>query len=1063
MTHQLLPVLSRRLGLFTALASLALTAPSLAQSVWTGSSNNEFSEDANWSPNAPGAADAATVNSGSPQVSNNATISKLDVDGGNLTVTNTGALTVTNGSIITAGSVGINAGGALNSDVDLNGGGLLLDGSLNGRLTLNTGNVAVNGALGSATVGVGTALSNNGTVGDVSVSTGGTFTNNSFGTAATLDNAGTASNAGSLGTLTNTAGNFTNNSGGTVTGKTTVSGGTVTNNFVVTDADVAAAAAFVNNNGATAGNIRNSGTVTNTGTVASLQIDAGTFTNNAGGVVNGATNISGGAVTNNADLSDVNVGTGGTFTNTTAGSAGAVVNAGTSSNAGSVAALTNTAGSFTNNAGGEISGKTTISGGTVTNNFVVTDADVAAAAAFVNNSGATAGDVRNSGTVTNAGTIASLQNDAGTFTNNVGGVVTGVTTVSDGTVTNNFVVTDADVAAAAAFVNNSGATAGNIRNAGTVTNAGTIASLQNDGGSFINNAGGDVTGTTKINAGTVVNNATLSDVEIDAQATFANNSGAIAGAVTNAGVAANDGTIASLVNIDGSFSNTGTISGTAAVTGGELINQGTVTGTIDIFDGGLLSGSGAAGGLVVNAGGTLAPGPGIQTLAVNGNLTFRSGSTYELDINASGLSDQVNASGAIAIDGGTLDIKAANGAYGLATDYTILIAGSVTGAFDTIESDFAFLSPTLTYGNATVDLNLDRNDVRFQDVALTSNDRATAAAIETLGASSTVFSAILPLDSETAESAFAQLNGEIHASLKSALLWESQFAREAVIDRMSPFDRRQLNDDFVSLWASGIFAQGNFSSDGNARGLGSTVTGSLFGADLAVSDQWRLGGLLGYSHLSTEPQASADSYHVGLYAAGDIGPLSVIGGAIYTRNETSTRRDIVFGTFTDQLSVDYASNTTQFFADIAWTLAGENFNVQPFANLAYIDLNTDAFGENGGAAALSVPGASNDMAISTLGIRWSSNVLTGNLPVFASGMLGWRHATGDLSPGSLASFEGSSPFLLEGIAIPQDALVLKAGITARLSKSARLSLTYSGEFGSGFQSNAARANLSVEF
>lgn len=926
MTQQLLPVFSRRLTLFSALASLTFSTPSFAQSVWTGSTNNEFSEGTNWAPGLPGETDAATVNSGSPQVTNDVTIDQLGVDGGNVTISNTGALTVSNGTTITSGTVGINAGGVLNSDVNLDGGGLAVDGTLNGNLMLNTGNVTVNGALGSATVGTGTALSNNGTVGDVSVSSGGTFDNNSGASAATLTNAGTASNAGTIGSLNNTAGTFTNNTGGTITGTATIAGGTVVNNFIITDADVAAVATFVNN-------------------------------------------------------SDGTVGT--------------LVNAGTSSNAGTIGTLTNTAGNFTNNNGGTVTGKTTVSGGTVTNNFVVTDVDVAAVATFVNNSGASAGAVTNSGTTTNAGTIASLQNDGGLFTNNSGGTVSGTTTV--------------------------------------------------DGGS-------------------VVNNAALADVDVGALGTFTNNSGATAGAVSNSGTSANAGTIASLVNSSGSFSNSGTISGTATVTGGELVNDGTVTGTIDIFDGGLLSGSGVSGGLVVNDGGVLSPGPGIQTLAVNGDLTFQAGSIYAVDINSAGASDQVNASGAVTIGGGTLMLRAESGTYGLSTDYTILTASSISGTFSTIDSDFAFLSPSLSYSSTAVDLSLDRNDVRFADVALTANDRATANAVEELGAANTLYSAALPLNVETAASAFTQLNGEIHPSLKSTFLWQSQFLREAVIAETSQSSaRRSTKNGDVSLWASGVLAQNHIDSRGNARGIDNTVTGALVGADIALLDQWHLGGVLGSSDLSTNPQAAADSYHAGLYAVGDFGPLNLIGGALYSRNDITTRRDIAFGTFTDQLSADYASTAAQVFGDISWTLKMDGIDLQPFANLAYVNLETDDFKERGGAAALSIAGGSDSLAVSTLGLRMSSNLEFGGLPVVASGMIGWRHATGDTTPVSLSAFEGGSPFILEGVTMPRDTLLVRAGIATRLSRSARLTLTYSGEFAPSFQSNAAHANLSVNF
>jgi outer membrane autotransporter protein len=995
MKNQLLPAFSKRLGLFTALVSAALPVPSLAQSVWSGSADNEFSNGSNWNPVLPGEDDTAAVNNGSPQVTNGISVGALGVNGGNLTITNTGALTVKNGSAMTSGSVGINAGGVLNSDVDLSGGSLFIDGDLNGRLTLNTGNVAVNGTLGDAVVGAGTSLSNNGTVGHVAVSSGGTFVNNSTATAGKLINNGTASNAGTLDSLTNMAGNFTNNTGGAIAGKTTVSGGTVTNNFVITDADVAAAASFVNNNGATAGAIRNSGTVSNAGTIGSLDNEAGVFTNNFGGEVTGQAAVTGGSVTNNATLDSVAVGANGTFTNTTGATAGAVTNAGNTSNAGSIASLTNIGGNFTNNAGGTVTGKAIISGGTVSNNFVITDADVAAVAAFVNNSGATAGAIRNSGTVSNAGTVASIDNDAGTFTNNSGGTVTGTTTVSHGT---------------------------------------------------------------------VVNNAALGDVSIGTQGTFTNNGGATTGAVANAGNAQSDGTIASLVNSGGTFSNSGTINGAASVIGGTFVNQGTVTGAIDVFDGGLLSGSGVAGGLSVNAGGILAPGPGIQTLAVNGNLTFRSGSTYAVEIDNTGLSDRVNATGALVIEGGTLDIKAASDTYGLTTSYSILTAGSITGTFDSVLSDFAFLSPTVTYGATAIDLSLDRNNVRFADVAATANDGSAATAVEALGPSNRLFAAVLPLDTQTATAAFPQLNGEVHASLRSELLWQSRFPREAVLDRITPSARQHsAQTDEIAFWTSGYLAANNISADGNAAGVDGRVAGGVFGADAAISDQWRLGGLLGYSHLSMQPQARAVSYYAGLYASGTAGPLDFIGGAIYAHNEAATRRSVSFGTFADRLAANYESTTTQVFGDISSTFDMDDIKLQPFANLAYIHLDTDDFRESGGAAALSAAGGSDAVAISTAGIRFSADLPTDRFPVAITGMLGWQHAAGDLAPSSRLAFSGGTPFVIDGVAIPSDALVVKAGITAKLSKSARLTLTYSGEFAGGSQSNAAQANLVVDF
>ena len=81
------------------------------QSAWIGASDNAFSTGANWTPSAPGTGDAATVDTGSPQVTNSTTVGGLQVGGGNVTITNTGNLTATDGTEINSGSVSINAGG----------------------------------------------------------------------------------------------------------------------------------------------------------------------------------------------------------------------------------------------------------------------------------------------------------------------------------------------------------------------------------------------------------------------------------------------------------------------------------------------------------------------------------------------------------------------------------------------------------------------------------------------------------------------------------------------------------------------------------------------------------------------------------------------------------------------------------------------------------------------------------------------------------------------------------------------------------------------------------------
>ena len=76
----------------------------------------------------------------------------------------------------------------------------------------------------------------------------------------------------------------------------------------------------------------------------------------------------------------------------------------------------------------------------------------------------------------------------------------------------------------------------------------------------------------------------------------------------------------------------------------------------------------------------------------------------------------------------------ASGNFQPSTSYSILAAnGGVSGQFGGATTDMAFLEPLLTYSPQNVTLRLERNDVRFQNIAQTSNQRAAAGAVVTLG------------------------------------------------------------------------------------------------------------------------------------------------------------------------------------------------------------------------------------------------------------------------------------------------------------------------------------------
>ena len=80
-----------------------------------------------------------------------------------------------------------------------------------------------------------------------------------------------------------------------------------------------------------------------------------------------------------------------------------------------------------------------------------------------------------------------------------------------------------------------------------------------------------------------------------------------------------------------------------------------------------------------------------------------------------------------------------------------------------------------------------------------------------------------------------------------------------------------------------------------------------------------------------------------------------------------------------------------------------------------------------------------------------------------TGMLGWRHAFGDLTPLSTLAFAGGDPFAVLGTPIAEDALTISAGFDLKISARAKLGLMYSGQFGDGARASALTGNLNVSF
>ncbi|WP_441240922.1 autotransporter outer membrane beta-barrel domain-containing protein [Tardiphaga sp. 768_D3_N2_1] len=536
------------------------------------------------------------------------------------------------------------------------------------------------------------------------------------------------------------------------------------------------------------------------------------------------------------------------------------------------------------------------------------------------------------------------------------------------------------------------------------------------------------------------------------------------------------------------------LTGATNITGGRLAVNGSLAGSIvTVSGGGILGGTGTVGGIVANSGGIVGPGNSIGTLNVNGNVSFAPGSIYQVETNAAGQSDRIAATGSATLNGGTV---IASGAAPIGTTYTILTAnGGITGAFAGASGPSVqpFLAYGLTYDSTSVYLGITRSNLAFAAAGLTRNQIAAGSGADSLPLNSALVGSLAQLDLPQARRAFDQISGEAHASAKGVMIEDSRFLREAAIDRLrAAFDGvgaaaapvttyvngrpvlAPATTDGVAVWGRGFGSWGQWNGDGNAATVKRDIGGFMVGVDAPFVDGWRVGAIGGYSRSTFRvadraSSGSSDNYHGGLYGGTQWGDFAFRSGLAYTRHDLSINRSVGFPGVAEMLRGDYSAGTTQAFGDFGYRIGAARtpfgpLAFEPFANLAYVNLATDGFTERGGVAALTSRSDNTGVTFTTLGLRASTGVDLGSgMTATVRGMLGWRHAFGDVTPTSIVAFAGGSPFTVAGVPIAANAAVADLGFDVNVTPNATLGVTYGGQFGSGVTDQTLRGNFAVRF
>ena len=520
-----------------------------------------------------------------------------------------------------------------------------------------------------------------------------------------------------------------------------------------------------------------------------------------------------------------------------------------------------------------------------------------------------------------------------------------------------------------------------------------------------------------------------------------------------------------------------TYRGATTVNGGLLAVNGSLTSAVTVNDSGTLGGSGRIAALSVHPGGRVAPGNSVGTLQVAGDVNLGAGSAYAVELTPTD-SDRIVAGGRAILGGGNVTLALENsptllsGAQAqslIGRQYTILQAvGGIQGQFGQVLPDYLFLGGTLAYATDGVQLDVVRNDATFASVAATRNQRNVAAAAEQLGAGNPVYESVLQSDSiAVAQQGLQQLSGEIYPAIGAMLINDSQSLRDAVGERL----RHVPVNAESNLWLKALGAWGKADSRSETAGSTTSLGGLLGGVEGALDEQTRVGLVAGYSDSSlnmgsgTHSSASIDSYHLGAYAGHELGDWRVSAGGAYSWHRGDVKRDLHYGAVSGKQNAKLDAHTAQLFTEAAYRIHLQPLALEPFANLAYVHLDSEAFHEKGAAAALERGSDRRDAVLSTLGMRALKTVaLNDHQQLQLSGSLGWQHSlTAIESEEHLAFVAGGPSFAVRSSPLLRDAALVGVQASLALSPVTRVNLDYNGQLGGREKTQGVGLSLNWQF
>lgn len=534
---------------------------------------------------------------------------------------------------------------------------------------------------------------------------------------------------------------------------------------------------------------------------------------------------------------------------------------------------------------------------------------------------------------------------------------------------------------------------------------------------------------------------------------------------------------------------TGNLPGGTTIAAGLLQVDGSLTGPVTVQAGGGLGGTGRIAGSVAAAG-RVQPGASIGTLTVTGDFTMSDSAELAMEIGQAS-ADRLVVTGTASLDG-ILALSAADDVKLAGQSYTLVEAGTVTGAFDQVIALGPFLAAAFGNSGTALQASFTRN---FAKPAQGANQVAVGTALNRsygLGSQGDMDAVYAALDDSGSDSlarnALDQLSGQSLGDMTTAAAVNNGLLARGMLARLARYragttglaagatvplaladrdaaglsaiggalagsgsglsagnaggaaDPAGAVPDRTGAWVRLLGHRGHVDSDGNGTGYDGEQGGIQLGIDRAFGDRFVAG--LSLAWLRSDLQAKAvtaqtdgDTYQVGVYGSADLGPADLDLTAAYARTDWRTSRSLIFGGLARTATAAPASNDIALTARVGRDIDLGRVILTPQAGLDWYRLQRDGFAESGaGAANLTVADSTGTVVQTSLGARAATLVGLGGSLVLRPELRGaWYHDLADEKPQISATLAGApgAPFTAAAAAPGRDAAVLGINLAGR--------------------------------